>query len=52
MINFENISVELALNVLQLKHNKYNEMTQQDMIQYYNEKIKGLIKLCHVNEFL
>jgi hypothetical protein len=39
-INFENISVELALNVLQLKHNKYYEMTQQDMIQHYNEKIK------------
>ena len=39
-INFENISTELALNVLQLKHNKYYEMTHQDIIQYYNEKIK------------
>ena len=39
-IHFENISVELALNVLQLKHNIYYEMTHQDIIQYYNEKIK------------
>jgi hypothetical protein len=40
IINFDNIAVELALNILQLKYNKYNEMTQQDMIVFYNEKIK------------
>lgn len=39
-INLENISVELALNVLQLKHSVYNDMNQNDMIQYYNNKIK------------
>ena len=39
-INFENISVELALNVLQLKHNNYHEMSQYDIIQYYNDKMK------------
>lgn len=39
-INLENISVELALNVLQLKHIKYYEMNQTDIIQYYNNKIK------------
>jgi hypothetical protein len=39
-INFENISVELALNVLQLKHNIYHEMNQYEIIKYYNEKMK------------
>lgn len=39
-INFENISVELALNVLQLKHNEYYNMSQSEIIQYYNYKIK------------
>ncbi len=39
-INLENISVELALNVLQLKHSTYNDMKQNDIIQYYNNKIK------------
>ena len=39
-INFDNISVELALNVLQLKHNIYYEMSQYDVIEYYNDKMK------------
>ena len=39
-INFENMAVELALNVLQLKHNKYSDMNQQNIIEYYNDKIK------------
>ena len=39
-INFENISVELALNVLQLKHNDYYNMNQTEIIQYYNNKMK------------
>ncbi len=39
-INLENISVELALNVLQLKHATYYEMNQSDIIQYYNNKMK------------
>lgn len=39
-INFENASVELALNVLQLQHVKYHEMTQQDVIMYYNDRMK------------
>ena len=39
-INIDNMAVELALNVLMLKHNIYNEMTQHDIIQYYNNKIK------------
>ena len=39
-INFENISVELALNILQLKHNEYYNMNQTEIIQYYNHKIK------------
>jgi hypothetical protein len=39
-INFDNAALELALNVLQLKHNEYYEMTQSDVIIYYNKKIK------------
>lgn len=39
-INFENSSVELALNVLQLKHNEYFQMSSNDVISYYNERIK------------
>jgi len=39
-INFENIAVELALNVLQLKHNEYYNMNQTEIIQYYNHKMK------------
>lgn len=39
-INFENISVELALNVLRLKHKIYYDMTQNDIIQFYNNKMK------------
>ena len=39
-INFENISVELALNILQLKHNEYYNMNQTEIIQYYNNKMK------------
>ena len=39
-INFDNTALELALNVLQLKHNEYYEMTQSDVIIYYNKKIK------------
>jgi hypothetical protein len=39
-INFENISVELALNILQLKHNIYYEMSQYEVIEYFNNKMK------------
>ena len=39
-INFENVSVELALNVLQLKHKIYYDMNQQEIIKYYNNKMK------------
>lgn len=39
-INFDNTALELALNVLQLKHTEYYEMTQSDVIIYYNKKIK------------
>jgi hypothetical protein len=39
-INFENIAVELALNVLQLNHNEYYNMNQTQIVQYYNDKMK------------
>lgn len=39
-INLNNISLELALNIVQLQHTKYHEMTHQELITYYNEKIK------------
>lgn len=39
-INFENISVELALNTLQLKHSDYHNMNQIQIIKFYNEKMK------------
>lgn len=39
-INFENVAVELALNVLQLNHNEYYNMNKNQIIQYYNNKMK------------
>jgi hypothetical protein len=39
-INFENTAVELALNILQLNHTHYHQMSKQDTIIYYNEKMK------------
>lgn len=39
-INFENTSVELALNTLHLNHNEYHNMGQAQIIKYYNDKIK------------
>lgn len=39
-INFENISVELALNILQFKHNEYYNMSQSEIVEYFNEKMK------------
>ena len=44
-INFENVSVELALNIVGLQHKLYHEMSQYDIIKYYNDKIKLLNNL-------
>lgn len=44
-INFENISVELALNILRLNHTTYHNMSEMDIIKYYNEKSRMNLSL-------
>lgn len=48
-IKFENISVELALNTLRINHTEYYNMSIQDMIFFYNEKMKLIL---NINEIL
>jgi len=47
-INLENLSLELALNVLQLKHTEYHQMTEQDMIIFFNEKMKLTLNMNNI----
>jgi hypothetical protein len=44
-INMENISVELALNILRLNHTTYHKMSELEVIKYYNEKSKMTLSI-------
>lgn len=47
-INFENTSVELALGVLGLSHTKYSQMSDYDVITYYNERMTMINSFNHI----